>query len=241
MKTRETFLPIAVPDLTELETNEVLDSLKSGWISVGPKVRKFERMFAKIHQSKYGIAVNSATSALFLICKVLGIGPGDNVIVPTITWPSTANVIEQLGGTPVFLDVDRNTGNITPGTVETKILDMKKNIRLIIPVHMSGFPVDIDGIEEISKKYSIPVLYDAAHAVFSEYRGIPIGKFGIASVFSFYATKNITTGDGGMITTDSEEIFEKVSLWSYHGMNKDSWKRYSEEGASPHVQSIVPG
>ena len=241
IKIRESFLPIAVPDISDAEISEVIDALKSGWISVGPKVRELERIFAGIHKSKYALAVNSATSALFLVCKVMGIKPGNKVIIPSMTWPSTANVIEQLGAVPVFVDVERETANITPRIVEEKIIESNKDVQLIIPVHMSGLPVDIDGFSRLSEKYSIPILYDAAHAVFSEYRGEPVGKFGTASVFSFYAIKNITTGDGGIITTDNEKLLEEISLWAYHGMNKDAWKRYSKEQASPHVQSMVPG
>lgn len=241
MKTREDFLPIAVPDISEQEVYEVVDALKSGWISVGPKVKQFEEVMAEFHQSEYAIAVSSATAALFLVAKALGIEEGDYVIVPTITWPSTANIVEQLGATPVFVDVDIHTINTTPSIVEEKIKEYGDKIKLIIPVHISGLPVDIEGFQEISDEYNIPIVYDAAHAVFSEYKRKRVGSYGLASCFSFYAIKNITTGDGGIITTDNEDLYEKLKLWSYHGMDKDAWKRYSEESASPHVQSIVPG
>ncbi len=241
MKRRADFLPIAVPDISEQEVYEVVDTLKSGWISVGPKVKKFEEVFAEYHQSKYAIAVNSATAALFLVAKAVEIKAGDYVVVPTMTWPSTANIVEQLGAIPVFVDVDIHTLNTTPSIVEEKITEYGSKIKLIIPVHMSGLPVDIDGFQQISNKYGIPVLYDAAHAVFSEYKDKRIGSYGLASCFSFYAIKNITTGDGGLITTDDEDLYREMRLWSYHGMDRDSWKRYSEESASPHVQSVVPG
>jgi dTDP-4-amino-4,6-dideoxygalactose transaminase len=125
--------------------------------------------------------------------------------------------------------------------VEEKIKECNAKVKLIIPVHVSGLPVDIDGFQAAAEKYNIPIIYDAAHAVFSEYRGKKVGVFGAASCFSFYAIKNITTGDGGMITTDDQELAEKMRLWSYHGMDRDAWKRYSEESSSPHVQSILPG
>ncbi|MEO0105972.1 MAG: DegT/DnrJ/EryC1/StrS aminotransferase family protein [candidate division WOR-3 bacterium] len=241
IKKRENFLSIAIPDITEQEIYEVIDTLKSGWLSVGPKVKRFEEKFAEYQNVKYAIAVSSATAGLFLAAKVLGIKRGDFVIVPTITWPSTANIVEQLEAIPIFVDVEKSTLNTTPELVENEIKKYNKKIKLIIPVHMSGLPVDIDGFQKISQKYHIPILYDAAHAVFSEYRNKKVGGYGIASCFSFYAIKNITTGDGGMVTTNDDKLAEAIRLWSYHGMSKDAWKRYSEESASPHVQSVVPG
>ncbi len=238
---REAFLPIAIPDISEQEVYEVIDTLKSGWISIGPKVKKFEAKFAEYQGVKYAIAVSSATAGLFLVAKALGIRKGDYVIVPTITWPSTANIVEQLDATPLFIDVDKRTLNTTPEMVEEEIKKYNKKVKLIIPVHMSGLPVDIEGFQRISQKYNIPILYDAAHAVFSEYNGKKVGGYGIASCFSFYAIKNITTGDGGIVTTNDERLAADIRLWSYHGMDKDAWKRYSEEGASPHVQSVLPG
>jgi len=179
--------------------------------------------------------------AQFLICHVLGLGPGDYAVVPTITWPSTASSAEQVGATPLFVDVDRQTLNTTPAHVEPLLRRYGGRVKLITPVHMSGLPVDIDGFEALGKQYGVPVVYDAAHAVFSEYRGRRVGSYGRASCFSFYATKNITAGDGGIITTDDDALAEQLRLWSYHGMEKDAWKRYSRESASPHVQCLVPG
>lgn len=241
MKKRDSFLSLAIPDISEEEINEVVDSLKSGWISVGPKVKRFEEEFARYHEVKHAIATSSCTTALFIAAKVLGIGKGDYVIVPTITWQSTANIVEQLGAIPIFCDSERDTLNIKPDDVTTQINEYGDRIKAIIPVHVSGLPVDIDWFSELSKKYNIPIIYDAAHAVFSSYRGKMVGQFGDMSCFSFYATKNITTGDGGIITTNSDELAEQCRIWSYHGLPKDSWKRYSEEGGSPHVQCVVPG
>lgn len=241
MKKRESFLSLAVPDITDLEINEVVDSLKSGWISVGPKVKQFEREFAKYHDVKHAVSFSSCTTALFIAAKVLGIGRGDYVIVPTVTWQSTANIVEQLDATPLFCDVERETLNIKLGDVEKYIKKYGRRIKAVIPVHVSGLPVDIDWFTGISESHGIPVIYDAAHAVFSSFRGKMVGGFGDMSCFSFYATKNITTGDGGMITTSSDELAEQCRIWSYHGLPKDSWKRYSEDGGSPHVQCVVPG
>jgi dTDP-4-amino-4,6-dideoxygalactose transaminase len=241
MKKRDTFLSLAIPDITSEEINEVVESLNSGWISVGPKVKQFELDFAKYHEVKHAISFSSCTTALFTAAKMLGIKRGDYVIVPTITWQSTANIVEQLEATPLFCDAEKDTLNIKLNDVEQHLKKYGNKIKAIIPVHMAGLPVDIDWFSDLSQKYNIPIIYDAAHAVFSTYKGKMMGQFGLMSCFSFYATKNITTGDGGMITTNNDELAEQCRLWSYHGLPKDSWKRYSEEGGSPHVQCIVPG
>ncbi len=241
MDIRKDFLSLAVPDIGEDEINEVVDALKSGWISVGPKVKKFEEEFAKYHNVKHAVANANCTTALFISAKVLGIKKDDYVIVPTITWQSTANIVEQLDAIPLFTDVEKDTMNINLEDVEAYIKKYGSKIKAIIPVHISGLPVNIDWFTEISNKYGIPIIYDAAHAVFSSYKEKMVGQFGEMSCFSFYATKNITTGDGGMITTNNDELAEQCRIWSYHGLPKDSWKRYSAENASPHVQSIVPG
>ncbi|MBS1516842.1 MAG: DegT/DnrJ/EryC1/StrS aminotransferase family protein [Bacteroidetes bacterium] len=241
MKIREKFLSLAVPDISEEEKKEVMDALDSGWISVGPKVKEFENKFAEYHGVKHAVALSSCTAALFIAAKVLGITKGDYVIVPTITWQSTANIAEQLDATPLFCDVDVDTLNICSEDIQDHIKQYGSKIKAIIPVHHSGLPADIDEITKISEKHGIPVIYDAAHAVFSSYRNKMIGQYGAMSAFSFYATKNLTTGDGGMITTNDDDLAEQCRLWSYHGLPKDSWKRYSAENASPHVQSVVPG
>lgn len=241
MKPREKFLSLAVPDIGDEEKSQVLEALDSGWISVGPKVKEFEQRFSELHNVKHSVAVSSCTTALFIAAKVLGIGKGDYVIVPTITWQSTANIVEQLDAVPLFCDVEKNTLNIRHEDIENYIGTYGNKIKAIIPVHHSGLPVDIEWFDEISGKYGIPVVYDAAHAVFSFYDNKPVGQYGSMSCFSFYATKNLTTGDGGMITTNDDNLAELCRIWSYHGLPKDSWKRYSAENASPHVQCIVPG
>lgn len=238
---RDKFLPIAVPDLSEEEIAEVVDALRSGWISVGPKVKAFETAMAERHGVKHAIAVSSCTAGLLLIAKALGVGTGDKAIVPSMSWPSTASIFEQLGATPVFADVDRRTGNVTVETIEEALGRAGGGVRAIVPVHMSGLPVDIEGIERLAASRGIEVFHDAAHAVFSSYRGKPVGGFGRAACFSFYAIKNLTSGDGGVITTNDDELAESMRLWGYHGMDKDAWKRYSDEAASPHVQCLVPG
>ncbi len=241
MEIRKNFLSLAVPDITDLEKKEMMEALDSGWISVGPKVKEFERQFAEYHNVKHAVSTGSCTTALFIAAKVLGIKKDDYVIIPTITWQSTANIVEQLDATPLFCDVETDTLNIKKEDVEDHINKYGKRIKAIIPVHHSGLPADIEWFNAISEKHGIPIIYDAAHAVFSSYDGNMIGQFGKMSCFSFYATKNLTTGDGGMITTNDDELAELCRIWSYHGLPKDSWKRYSAENASPHVQSIVPG
>jgi UDP-4-amino-4-deoxy-L-arabinose-oxoglutarate aminotransferase len=238
---REEFLPIAVPDISDEEVDEVVEALRSGWISVGPKVKQFEEAMASRHGTRHAVAVSSCTAALFLVAKALGIGPGDKAIVPSMSWPSTANIFEQLGATAIFADVERSTANIIPETIEPLLQEHGGEVKAIVPVHMSGLPVDIEGIEALAAEYGVPVFYDAAHAVFSECKGKPIGSFGLASCFSFYATKNLTCGDAGIVTTNDDELAEQIRLWSYHGMNKDAWKRYSDEGCGPHVECMVPG
>lgn len=241
MKKRDTFLPIAVPDITDLEIAEVIDALNSGWISIGPKVKEFEKQFARWHGVSHAIAVSSCTTALFIAAKVIGVKEGDYVIVPTISWQSTANIVEQLGAIPLFADVELDTMNISKEWVENYINKFGDKIKLIIPVHMAGLPVDIDWFDSISNKFGIPIIYDAAHAVFSEFKGKKVGQFGEMSCFSFYATKNLTMGDGGIITTNNDYYAEQCRIWSYHGLPKDAWQRYSKEAGSPHVQCIVPG
>jgi UDP-4-amino-4-deoxy-L-arabinose-oxoglutarate aminotransferase len=241
LEIRESFLPIAVPDITEREIAEVVDALHSGWISAGPRVERFEAMIAERQGTRHAISMSSCTAALFVVAKALGVGPGDEVVVPSMTWPSTANVVEQLGATPVFVDVDRRTANITTDALEPVLESRGASIKAVIPVHMSGLPVEIADVEAVAERFGIMVIYDAAHAIFSEYYGRPVGGFGHAATFSFYAIKNLTCGDGGVLTTDDDELAESVRLWAYHGMRADSWKRYQAEEGSPHVQCLVPG
>lgn len=241
MEIRKNFLSLAIPDISEEEVYEVIDCLKSGWISIGPKVKRFEEEFAAYHQVKHAIATSSCTTALMVAAKAIGVEPGNYVIVPTITWQSTANIVEQLGATPLFTDVYRDTMQMNKDDVLHYLEQYGEQIKAIIPVHQAGLPVDIDWYSGIAQKYGVRIIYDAAHAVFSRYKGQMVGQFGDLACFSFYATKNLTTGDGGMITTNDDNLAEACRLWSYHGLPKDSWKRYSAENASPHVQCVLPG
>ncbi|MBU0898244.1 MAG: DegT/DnrJ/EryC1/StrS family aminotransferase [Nanoarchaeota archaeon] len=225
---RNEFLPFGKPTIGEEEINEMVDTLKSGWLSMGPKTIKFEEAFKEYVGADYAISCNSCTMALFLSLYSLGIKPGDEVILPTTTFASAANVIVHLGAKPVFADVTRDTYNIDPDKIEEKITDKTK---AIMPMHHSGHSADMDRILEIAQKHNLSVIEDAAHGVGSEYKGKKIGSISDATCFSFYATKTMTTGEGGMITTNNEELANKLRTLRLHGISSDAWKRYSDKGS----------
>jgi len=242
---RNTFLPYALPYIGEEEIAEVVDTLRSGWITTGPKVKRFESDFAEYIGAKHAIAVSSCTAGLHVALAALGIGQGDEVIVPTLTFCSTANVVVHLGARPVLVDVGDDF-NVTPEAIETAITP---NTKAIIPVHYGGQACDLDAIYEIAAHYNLAVIEDAAHAVGATYHGYKIGSDALqrkfpyvkrVCVFSFYATKNMTTGEGGMITTTDDELAEKMRLLTLHGMNRDAWKRYTSSG-SWYYEVVIPG
>jgi len=210
------------------EINEVVDTLKSDWITTGPKTFKFEDIFSKAVNSKYAIAVNSCTAALQLALASLDIGDGDEVITTPYTFAATAEVILNENATPVFVDVEDDTYNIDSKKIEEKITDKTK---AIIVVHYAGQPCDMDKIMEIAWDNDLYVIEDAAHAIGTKYKGRDVGSIGDITCFSFYATKNVTTAEGGMITTNHEDLAEKMRILSLHGISKDAWKRYSSEGS----------
>ena len=224
---RNAFLPFSQPDIGQAEIDEVVDTLRSGWITSGPKTKEFERRFAEYVGARHAIAVNSCTAALHIALAAAGIGPGDEVITSPLTFCSTANVIVHLGGTPVFADIGEDH-NIDPSEIERRITPRTK---AIIPVHYSGQPCRMDKILACARNHNLPVIEDAAHAVGAKYRGRMIGTIGDVTAFSFYAIKNMTTGEGGMITTDDDELAERMRLLSLHGISKDAWKRYTSEGS----------
>jgi len=224
---RQVFLPFSQPDIGQAEIDEVVDTLRSGWITTGPKTQEFERRFAEYMGTRHAIAVNSCTGGLHVALAAVGIGPGDEVIVPTMTFCSTANVVVHLGGTPVLADIGEDY-NVDPSEIERRITPRTK---AIIPVHYSGQPCRMDEILACARKHNLLVVGDAAHAVGAKYRGRMIGTIGDVTVFSFYAIKNMTTAEGGMITTDDDELAEKMRLLSLHGISKDAWKRYTSEGS----------
>jgi dTDP-4-amino-4,6-dideoxygalactose transaminase len=224
---RRSFLPYALPSIGQEEIDEVTDSLRSGWITTGPKVARFEEEFAAYIGCRHAIAVSSCTAALHVILTALGIRPGDEVIVPTLTFCATAHVIAQLGAKPVLVDVDTNC-QISEEAVERAIT---WKTRAIIPVHYGGQTCDLTGILNLADKRGIDVVEDAAHAVGASYQGRRIGTHGRAVAFSFYATKNLATGEGGMITTSDTALAQQMRPLVLHGMNRDAWNRYSQSGS----------
>jgi len=234
---REAFLPYNQPDIGQAEIDEVVDTLRSGWITTGPKTKEFERRFAEYIGARYAIAVNSCTGGLHVALAAAGIGPGDEVIVPTMTFCATANVVVHLGATPILVDVEPDTLNIDTQRLQAAISPRTK---AVIPVHLYGHPCDMDRIGEIAEAHKLLVIEDAAHAVAAEWHGQRIGSFSPATAFSFYATKNLTTAEGGMVTTDDDEYAEKMRIWTLHGISRDAWKRYTAEG-SWYYEVAVPG
>lgn len=234
---RQEFLVFGSPQVEEPEIAEVVDSLRSGWLSTGPKVEKFESLFNEYIGCDYAKAVNSCTAALHLSLLVTGIGPGDEVITTPMTFAATANVIVHLGAKPVFVDIDRKTMNIDPELIKKAIT---KKTKAIIPVHFAGRPCNMESILDIAEKYGLLVIEDAAHAIEASHKGHKVGNIGDITAFSFYVTKNIVTGEGGMVTTNNKEWAEKIELYALHGLSKGAWKRYSDEGFK-HYQVMCPG
>lgn len=234
---RKNFLIFGKPALGQEEIKEVVDSLKSGWIGTGPKVTKFEEDFKKYVGCRYAVALNSCTAALYLALISNNIGQGDEVITTPLTFCATANVIIHAGAKPVFVDIDRETLNIDVSKIEEKIT---KKTKAIIPVHLAGRPCEMDTITEIAKKHNLIVIEDAAHATESEYKGRKIGTIGDITCFSFYVTKNLVTGEGGMVTLNNKKFADKIKIYALHGMDKDAWARYSDKGFKKY-QVIYPG
>ena len=224
---RAAFLPYCLPSIGEEEIAEVVDSLRSGWLTTGPKVRRFEEDFAKYTGARCAVAVNSCTAALHVALAALGIGPGDEVIVPTMTFCATANVVVHLGATPILVDVGEDY-HISVEAIERAITP---RTRAIIPVHYAGEPCDMDEILDVARRHGLKVVEDAAHAVGADYRGRRIGSHGDAVCFSFYATKNMTTGEGGMVTVNDPALADRIRTLILHGMSHDAWKRYTKAGS----------
>lgn len=234
---RETFLPFYRPDLGPAEIAEVVDTLHSNWITTGPKTKEFEIRFAAYVGVKHAIAVNSCTGGLHVALAAANIGPGDEVIVPTMTFCATANVVVHLNATPVLVDVEPDTLNIDPWAIERAITPRTK---AIIPVHLYGHPCPMDHLHHLAQVYHLLLIEDAAHAVGAAWQGRQIGSLSPATVFSFYATKNLTTAEGGMITTDDTDYADHMRLWVLHGINRDAWQRYAAEG-SWYYEVCLPG
>ena len=234
---RDEYLVFGKPFIGEEEINEVNKVLRSGWISTGPMVKKFEEDIIKYIGCKHAVAVNSCTAALHLSLECMGIKKGDEVIVTPITFASTANVIEHVKAKPIFVDIEDNSYNIDA----EKIRDaLNPKTKAIMPVHFGGLPCDMDEIYEIANENNLIVIEDAAHAIGAEYKSQKIGSLGAPTCFSFYPTKNITAGEGGMVCLFDEDLATKIKIYSNHGLSKDAWLRFSKEGKKTY-QVIYPG
>ena len=230
-------IPYNKPTIEDEEIMEVVDTLKSNWLTTGPKTKKFEKDFLEYTHAKYAVALNSCTAALHLALAAIDLKEGDEVITTPFTFSSTGEVIAYFKAKPVFVDIKLDTYNINPKLIEEKIT---KKTRAIIPVHYAGQPCDMDKILEIARKHNLIVIEDAAHAIAARYKEKSIGSISDFTCFSFYATKNLTTGEGGMLTTENDKWAEKVKILSLHGISKDAWKRYTKSG-SWHYEIIDMG
>ncbi len=234
---RHEFIPFHVPQIDEEEIRSVVETLKSGWLTTGMKVKRFEEDFARYLGSSHAIAVNSCTAALHLALEAVGIEEGDEVIVPTMTFTASAEVVLYLKAKPVLVDCLPDTFNIDPDRLQRAITPRTK---AIIPVHFGGQPCDMGRILEIARRHNLYVIEDAAHALPAKYRGKTVGTIGDITCFSFYATKTITTGEGGMATTQNPEWAARMRMMSLHGISHDAWKRYAKEG-SWYYEVLRPG
>jgi len=231
------FLPFHVPQIDEEEIRSVVETLKSGWLTTGVKVKRFEDEFARYLGCGHAIAMNSCTAALHLALEAIGIEEGDEVIVPTMTFTATAEVVHYFKARPVLVDCRRDTFNIDADCVERSITPKTK---AIIPVHFGGQPCDMEPILEVARRHKLFVIEDAAHALPAKYRDKTVGTIGDITCFSFYATKTITTGEGGMATTQNPEWAARMRMMSLHGISHDAWKRYTKEG-SWYYEVVQPG
>lgn len=234
---RDGYLVFGSPQLLEPEIEEAVDSLRSAWIGTGPKVARFERAFAEYNGAPHALAVNSCTAALHLALLAAGVKAGDEVIVPAMTFAATANVVIHTGATPVLADVDRSTMCIDPADIRRRITD---RTRAIVPVHFAGRACAMDEVMSLAQHANIAVIEDCAHAVETLFRGRHAGTIGDIGAFSFYATKNVVTGEGGMVTTANAAWAARIKTLALHGLSTDAWKRFSDEGFK-HYDIVEPG
>ncbi|MEN6468612.1 MAG: aminotransferase class I/II-fold pyridoxal phosphate-dependent enzyme [Smithella sp.] len=237
MKIRKDFLPFSRPSIGEVEIHKVVDCLKSGWITTGALCQEFEDKFCGLTGARQAVALNSATAGMHLMLTAMNLRQGDEVITPSVTFASTINMIALRQAKPVFVDIDYDTLNINCDLIEEKISSKTK---AIIPVHFAGVPADMDQINHLARKYHLAVIEDAAHAVGAYYKGIHAGGFGHPAIFSFHPIKNITTGEGGMITLNDAGLERKLRLLRFHGIERDAWKRYGK-GGNPSYDIMEPG
>jgi dTDP-4-amino-4,6-dideoxygalactose transaminase len=229
MNQQRLFIPFHRPEIDEAEIDEVVQTLRSGWLTSGPRTAQFEKEFREYVGARHALAVNSGTAAMHLALAALDIGPGDEVITTPLTFCATVTVILHAGATPVLADIGAD-GNIDPSSIPSRIT---ARTRAILPVHFGGAPCDMEAIWDIAKKHGLSVVEDAAHAAGTLYRGRHVGAEGYPSdavAFSFYATKNMTTGEGGMVTTNDEALHDRMRMLALHGINRDAWGRYRRNG-----------
>lgn len=234
------FIPYSLPLIGKEEIAEVVDTLESGWLTTGKKTKDFESQFAEFVGADYALAVNSATAGLHLALEALGVGPGDKVITTVHTFTATAEVIRYLGADPVFVDIEGDSFNIDTEEVE-KAISRHNNVKVIIPVHYAGQAANIDKLISIANRYNIKILEDAAHALPTTHNGKMIGTIGDITVFSFYANKTITTGEGGMIVTNNSAYKERMSCMRLHGISRDVFDRFTSTKPSWHYSVVAPG
>ncbi len=234
---RDTFLVFGSPTIGEAEIAEVVDSLRSGWVGTGPKVQRFETMLGEYVGVPHCRCVSSCTAALILSMRLLGVGPGDEVLVPAMTFVASANAVEHTGATPVLIDSVPGTGLMDFEAAEAAITSAT---RAIMPVHLAGRPVDMDHLAALRDRHGLAVVEDAAHAIGAEWRGRKIGAFGNLTAFSFYVTKNVSTIEGGALATEDPEIAAEVERLALHGLSLGAWQRFSDVGFR-HYEVVSPG
>jgi dTDP-4-amino-4,6-dideoxygalactose transaminase len=237
VRTREQFLVFGAPAIEDAEIQEVVATMRSGWLGTGPRVARFEREFAAYKGADHAAAVNSCTAALHLALLASGVKPGDEVITTALTFCATVNAIVHAGATPVLADVDPRTMNIDPADVARKVTGRTK---ALVPVHFAGRTCGMNALCELAERHGLKLIEDCAHAIETEYRGRKAGTFGDFGCFSFYVTKNVVTGEGGMVLTRREEDMARIKVLALHGMSKDAWKRFSDEGYK-HYQVVDAG
>ena len=233
----QSYIVFGKPDIRQPEIDEVLDSLRSGWLGTGPKVERFERAIAQYLGVEQAVAANSCTAALHLALLALGIGPGDEVIVPTLTFCATANVVVHVGARPVLVDVDRASQCLTADAVEAAITPRTK---AVIPVHFAGWPANLPSLRSLANRHGLKIIQDAAHCLEGLIDGVPPSRYGDVTCLSFYVTKNVVTGEGGMAVTNDRTVADRMRVLGLHGIDADAWKRFSSAGYR-HYSCVVPG
>ena len=246
MLPREPILPFSRPDIGEDEIAEVVACLRSGWITTGPRAAQLERDFAAAVGARHALAFSSGTGALHATLLAMDLAPGDEVVVPPLTWPATANMVVACGAVPVFADIDASTWNLDPAALWPAL---GPRTRLLLPVHFAGLPCDLDGLRAAlvaAGRPEVGIVEDAAHAAGAIYKGRPIGATAangtLAACFSFHPIKNMTTAEGGMVTTDDDRLAAAIKLWRFHGVQRDAWQAYSAAAKAPAAYDVLlPG